>query len=542
MGDYYNGYLTQIFKDFTMQTTPAITPVVLLILDGFGHNEDVADNAIAQARTPNLDALKLAYPHTLINASEHHVGLPGGQMGNSEVGHLNMGAGRIVFQDFERINNSIASGEFFKNKALLQALQNLKANNKALHIFGLLSDGGVHSHIDHILTMLEMAASQGLQRVFVHAFLDGRDTPPISAAPYIAALEDKISALGVGKIASISGRFYSMDRDKRWERVAPAYHMIVNGSSEFTEATASEALHKAYTRKESDEFVKCTMIKTPLEAATRLEDGDAVVYMNFRSDRARQLTDAILNEHFDGFERERVPQLSGYFTLTQFDQKQKKATPIFAATSVPNTFGEYIQNLGLTQLRIAETEKYPHVTFFFNGGDETVFKGEDRIMVPSPKVATYDLQPEMSAFELTDQLVDAIKSKKYNAIICNYANCDMVGHTGNIQAAIKAVETLDDCVGRVVAAAQTTGAEVIITADHGNAEKMHDHDNNQLHTQHTTNLVPFIYVGRKATITKTSANIGALSDVAPTLLTMMGVPQPNEMTGKSLLSFGNSKL
>ena len=542
MGDYYNGYLTQIFKDFTMQTTPAITPVVLLILDGFGHNEDEADNAIAQARTPNLDALKLAHPHTLINASEHYVGLPNGQMGNSEVGHLNMGAGRIVFQDFERINNSIASGEFFKHAVLVKALQNLKANNKALHIFGLLSDGGVHSHIDHILTMLEMAAQQGLSKVYIHAFLDGRDTPPISAMPYIAALEDKIKALGVGKIASISGRFYSMDRDKRWERVAPAYNMIVNGEAEFVEATASEALHNAYARKESDEFVKCTVIKTPLETATRLEDGDAVVYMNFRSDRARQLTDAILNEHFDGFTRSRVPHLSAFFTLTQHDAKQLKATPIFAATSVPNTFGEYIQNLGLTQLRIAETEKYPHVTFFFNGGDETVFKGEDRIMVPSPKVATYDLQPEMSAFELTDQLVEAIKSKKYNAIICNYANCDMVGHTGNIQAAIKAVETLDDCVGRAVTAAQTTGAEVIITADHGNAEKMHDHDNDQLHTQHTTNLVPFIYVGRKATITKTSANIGALSDVAPTLLTMMGVPQPAEMTGKSLLSFGNSKL
>ena len=522
----------KFFKDFTMLITPVITPVVLLILDGFGHNEDAADNAIAQARTPNLDALKLACPHTLINASEHYVGLPDGQMGNSEVGHLNMGAGRIVFQDFERINNSIASGEFFKNKALLQALQNLKANNKALHIFGLLSDGGVHSHIDHILTMLEMAANQGLQRVLVHAFLDGRDTPPISAVPYIVALEDKIKALGVGKIASISGRFYSMDRDKRWERVAPAYNMIVNGVGEFTEATASEALHNAYARKESDEFVKCTVIKNSSEAATRLEDGDSVVYMNFRSDRARQLTDAILNEHFDGFLRERVPQLSGYFTLTQFDQKQKKATPIFAATSVPNTFGEYIQNLGLTQLRIAETEKYPHVTFFFNGGDETVFKGEDRIMVPSPKVATYDLQPEMSAFELTDQLVEAIKSKKYNAIICNYANCDMMGHTGNIQAAIKAVETLDDCVGRVVAAAQTTGAEVVITADHGNAEKMHDHDNDQLHTQHTTNLVPFIYVGRKAKL----ANSGALSDIAPTLLTMMGVPQPAEMTGKSLIT------
>jgi 2,3-bisphosphoglycerate-independent phosphoglycerate mutase len=514
-----------------MQTTP----VVLIILDGFGHNDDAADNAIAQANTPNLDALKRAHPHTLINASEHYVGLPDGQMGNSEVGHLNIGAGRVVFQDFERINNSIASGEFFKHAALVKALQNLKANNKALHIFGLLSDGGVHSHIDHILTMLTMAAQQGLQRVYIHAFLDGRDTPPISAVPYLAAVEDKIRALGVGKIASVSGRFYSMDRDKRWERVAPAYNMIVNGESEFVEASASEALHSAYARKESDEFVKCTVIRKPSEAATRLEDGDAVVYMNFRSDRARQLTDAILNENFDGFERSRVVQLSAYFTLTQHDANQAKATPIFAATNVPNTFGEYVANLGLTQLRIAETEKYPHVTFFFNGGIEAVFKGEDRMMVPSPKVATYDLQPEMSAFEVTDKLVAAIQSKKYNAIICNYANGDMVGHTGNIQAAIKAIETLDTCVGRVVSAAQSVGAEVIITADHGNAEQMHDADNNQMHTQHTTNLVPLIYVGRPAKV----ATTGALSDLAPTLLAMMGVAQPVEMTGKNLLTFSN---
>jgi len=510
-----------------------ITPVILLILDGFGYSDVVTDNAVAQSNTPNLDALNRKFPHMLINASEHYVGLPDGQMGNSEVGHLNIGAGRIVFQDFERINNSIASGEFFKHAALVKALQNLKANNKALHIFGLLSDGGVHSHIDHILSMLEMAAQQGLQRVYLHAFLDGRDTPPISAAPYIAALEDKIKALGIGKIASISGRFYSMDRDKRWERVAPAYNMIVNGIGEFTEATASEALHNAYARGEADEFVKCTVIHAPSEAATRLEDGDCVVYMNFRSDRARQLTDAILNDQFDGFARSRVPQLSGYFTLTQYDAKQTKATPIFAATRVPNTFGEYLQNMGLTQLRIAETEKYPHVTFFFNGGDETVFKGEDRIMVPSPKVATYDLQPEMSAPEVTDKLVAAIESKKYNAIICNYANGDMVGHTGNLQAAIKAIETLDVCVGRVVSAAQSVGAEVILTADHGNAEKMHDDINNQVHTQHTTNLVPLIYVGRQATL----ANTGALSDVAPTLLAMMGLPQPIEMTGKNLVKF-----
>ena len=528
---HYNVYLIRFFKQFNMQ----ITPVILLILDGFGHNDDIADNAIAQANTPNLDALKRSYPHTLINASEHYVGLPDGQMGNSEVGHLNIGAGRVVFQDFERINNSIASGEFFKHKELVQALQNLKANNKALHIFGLLSDGGVHSHIDHILTMLEMAAQQGLQRVYIHAFLDGRDTPPISAVPYLAAVEDKIKALGVGKIASVSGRFYSMDRDKRWERVAPAYNMIVNGEAEFVEATASEALHNAYARKESDEFVNCTVIKTPLEAAPRLEDGDAVVYMNFRSDRARQLTDAILNEKFDGFERSRVPQLSAFFTLTQHNVSQRKSTPIFAATSVPNTFGEYLQNLGLTQLRIAETEKYPHVTFFFNGGEETVFKGEERIMVPSPKVATYDLQPEMSAPEVTDKLIEAIESKKYNAIICNYANGDMVGHTGNIQAAIKAIETLDTCIGRVVFAAKSAGSEVIITADHGNAEQMHDHAANQAHTQHTVNLVPFIYVGRQATL----AENGALSDVAPTLLNMMGVPQPAEMTGKSLLTFNS---
>ena len=512
---------------------PKITNVVLLILDGFGHREAVEYNAIAQSKTPNLDMLKQKFPHTLINASEHYVGLPDGQMGNSEVGHLNIGAGRIVFQDFERINNSVSSGEFFKHASLVNALQNLKTNNKALHIFGLLSDGGVHSHIDHILAMLETAAQQGLNKVYIHAFLDGRDTPPISAAPYLAAVEDKITALGIGKIASVSGRFYSMDRDKRWERVAPAYNMIVNGEAEFVEATASEALHNAYARKESDEFVKCTVIRQPSEAPIRLEDGDAVVYMNFRSDRARQLTDALLNPNFNGFERNRVPQLSAYFTLTQHDVNQTKATPIFAATSVPNTFGEYLQNLGLTQLRIAETEKYPHVTFFFNGGEETVFKGEDRIMVASPKVATYDLQPEMSAPELTGKLVEAITKKTYNAIICNYANGDMVGHTGNIHAAIKAVEVLDTCIGRIVAAAQNVGAEVIITADHGNAEQMFDSDNNQVHTQHTTNLVPLIYVGRKAVL----ANTGALSDIAPTLLAMMGVPQPIEMTGKSLVSF-----
>jgi 2,3-bisphosphoglycerate-independent phosphoglycerate mutase len=509
------------------------TPVILLILDGFGYREARQDNAIALAKTPNLDKLYEHYPHTLINASEHYVGLPDGQMGNSEVGHLNIGAGRIVFQDFERINNSIASGEFFKHPALSPALTALKASGKALHILGLLSDGGVHSHQSHIDAMLEMAAQHGLEKVYVHAFLDGRDTPPISAAPYIERLEAKIRELGVGKIASISGRYYGMDRDKRWERVEPAYVMLTEGKADFVAGSAAEALQNAYARNENDEFVKCTVIHGTNEPALRMEDGDCVVFMNFRSDRARQMTDALLNPDFAGFTRHHVPKLSNYFTLTQYDAKQTRATPIFAPVSVNNTLGEYLQNHGLTQLRIAETEKYPHVTFFFNGGEETVFKGEDRILVPSPKVATYDLQPEMSAPEVTDKLVAAIESRKYDAIICNFANCDMVGHSGILEAAIKAVETLDSCIGRVVAAMQKIGGEVIITADHGNAELMRDYDNNQPHTQHTTNLVPLIYIGRKATLAKE----GALADISPTLLSMMGLPQPAEMTGKSLIKF-----
>lgn len=509
----------------------SIKPVILLILDGFGHSETREHNAVLQANTPNLDRLKATYPHSLINASEHYVGLPDGQMGNSEVGHLNIGAGRIVFQDFERINNSISSGEFFKLPALVNAMQALKASDKALHILGLLSDGGVHSYQPHIHALLEMAKQQGLSKVYVHAFLDGRDTPPKSAQPYLQALEDHLQQLGVGRVASVGGRFYGMDRDKRWERVAVAYELLVNGTAEYVATDSLTALQQAYARDESDEFVKCTAIRAADEAPVRMEDGDCLVFMNFRSDRARQLTDALLNQQFAGFERSRVPRFSHYFTLTQYDKNQTLAEPIFAPYTVPNTFGEYVSKLGLKQLRIAETEKYPHVTFFFNGGEETVFAGEDRILVPSPKVATYDLQPEMSAPEVTDKLVAAIESQQYQAVICNYANGDMVGHTGNLQAAIKAVETLDTCVGRIVAAAQKTGAEVIITADHGNAESMFDHTSAQAHTQHTTNLVPFIYVGRQAVI----RSGGALSDIAPTLLSLMGVAQPAEMTGQSLI-------
>ncbi len=511
------------------------TPVCLLILDGFGYREESADNAIAQAQKPNIDALWNSHPHTLINASEHYVGLPDGQMGNSEVGHLNIGAGRVVFQDFERINNSIATGEFYERAELKAALLGIKNSNKALHIFGLLSDGGVHSHQDHIHAMLEMAAKSGLTKIYLHAFLDGRDTPPISAAPYLAALEAKINTLGVGKIISINGRFYSMDRDKRWPRVEAAYALITEGLGEYIYTTAEEGLKAAYARGENDEFVKTTAIRDADEAPIHLEDGDLVVYMNFRSDRARQLTHAILSDEFDGFHRRHVPKLAGYFTLTMFDKKETKSTVIFPPSTIKNTFGEYLSNLGLTQLRIAETEKYPHVTFFFNGGEETVFAGEDRILVPSPPVTTYDLQPEMSAFELTEKLEEAISSRQYNAIVCNYANGDMVGHTGSLPAAIKAIETLDNCVGRIVKAMQNIGGEVIITADHGNAEVMFDKINNQPHTQHTTNKVPLIYIGRE---TKLAEN-GALSDLAPTLLNMMGLKQPAEMTGKSLISFSD---
>lgn len=509
-----------------------ITPVVLLILDGFGYREDITDNAIAQAHKPNWDKLWQQYPHTLINASENFVGLPFGQMGNSEVGHLNIGAGRIVFQEFERINNAIKTGEFNQNSVLLEAVSKAKNADKALHIFGLISDGGVHSHQDHIYAMIKMAAKQGLSKIYVHAFLDGRDTPPVSARPYLQALEDQIQKIGVGKIASICGRYYAMDRDKRWERVEQAYTLLTEGKGEFTASSALEGLEAAYTRGENDEFVKATSIISEGEPPVLVDDGDVILFMNFRSDRARQMTTCFLDKSFEGFKRNRLPKLGGYYTLTMYDKNEVNAKAVFPPKEIHNTFGEYVANQGLKQLRIAETEKYPHVTFFFNGGEEKVFAGESRTLVPSPKVATYDLQPEMSAFELTDKLEAAILSQEYAAIVCNYANCDMVGHTGILSAAIKAVETLDACIGRLVTAAQRVGAEIIITADHGNVEMMQDIHNNQPHTQHTTNLVPLLYIGRDAEMAIT----GALSDIAPSLLQIMGLPQPAEMTGHSLVS------
>ena len=513
------------------QTAPAITPVLLLILDGFGYREEADFNAIAQARKPNWDRLWREYPHTLIKTSSLDVGLPHGQMGNSEVGHLNIGAGRVVYQDLTKVDLAIADGSFFGNPALVQAVRDAQQNNAALHIMGLLSPGGVHSHEAHIHAMLELAARAGLKNIFLHAFLDGRDTPPRSAAQSLQALQDKCTQLGAGCIASLVGRYFVMDRDNRWERVQVAYDMLTQGVAPFTAADALAGLEAAYARGENDEFVQATVIGEP----ALMQDGDAVVFMNFRADRAREITRALTEEKFDGFARARFPRLANFTSLSSYGEDFHLPCA-YTTDTIHNGIGEYLSNLGLKQLRIAETEKYAHVTYFMNGGKEQPYPGEDRILVQSPKVATYDLQPEMSAFEVTDKLVAAIRAKQYQAILCNYANGDMVGHSGIMEAAVKAVETLDICIGRVVEAMLEIGGEVIITADHGNAEQMLDRNTHQAHTAHTLNLVPFLYVGRKAVIA--AAGTGALRDVAPTLLAMMGLPQPPEMTGSSLLHFG----
>jgi 2,3-bisphosphoglycerate-independent phosphoglycerate mutase len=506
-----------------------VTPVLLLILDGFGYRESSDFNAILAARKPNWDALWREYPHTLIEASEKHVGLPSGQMGNSEVGHLNIGAGRVVYQDLSRVDVAIEDGSFFANPALSDAVSQAKNRNSTLHIMGLLSPGGVHSHENHIFAMLEMAARAGLRKVNLHAFLDGRDTPPKSAAQSLQLLQSKCDALGVGKIASITGRFFAMDRDNRWERVQPAYELLTQGRAEFTAADALNGLEQAYARGESDEFVKPTAIVAGGES-NAMQDGDVAVFMNFRADRAREITRALTDEAFTSFQRAYFPKLASFVTLSSYGEDFHLPCA-YPPVSIHNGFGEYISNLGLRQLRIAETEKYAHVTYFFNGGREQPYPGEDRILVPSPKVATYDLKPEMSAFEVTDKLEAAILSRQYHAIVCNYANGDMVGHSGNMEAATRAIEALDICIGRIVTAMRSIGGEVIITADHGNAEQMLDRATQQAHTAHTLNPVPFLYIGRKARL----ADDGALRDLAPSLLTMMGLPQPAEMTGRSLI-------
>ncbi len=511
-----------------------VTPVLLIILDGFGHREECDFNAICQARKPHWNFLWAKYPHTMIDASEEWVGLPDDQMGNSEVGHMNIGAGRVVYQDYTRIEKAIETGKFFDNPVLARAVATARKPGRALHVLGLLSPGGVHSHESQIQAMVEMAARGGVTDIRVHALLDGRDTPPRSAEASLAAMEAKFRQLGAGAIVSICGRYYAMDRDQRWERVEPAYRLVTEGRAEFRAASAVEGLHAAYARGETDEFVKPTAIVPAggsLDRPARMSEGDAAVFMNFRSDRAREMTAALTSPQFNGFARGHAPGLGYFCTLTSYGEDFSHLPAAYAPQSVANGFGEYVSGLGLKQLRIAETEKYAHVTYFFNGGNEAPYPGEDRVMVPSPRVATYDLKPEMSAFEVTDRLVAAVRERRYDAIVCNYANADMVGHTGNLPAAVRAIEVLDECIGKVVAAMRECGGEVLITSDHGNAETMLDTTTRQAHTAHTLNLVPLIYVGRSAGI----AGRGALQDVAPTLLAMMGLSQPPEMTGTSLI-------
>jgi len=502
-------------------------PLALIIMDGWGYSEDPKYNAILAANTPVWDKLWLNYPHTLIDASGENVGLPGNQMGNSEVGHLNIGAGRVVYQELTRITLDIKQGPFFDNAALTTAVDKAKAGGKAVHIFGLLSPGGVHSHEDHLHAMVELAVKRGVEKVYMHAFLDGRDMPPRSAQASIDAFEAKFAEIGGGQFATLIGRYYAMDRDQRWDRVEKAYSLITEGNGEFNAATASDALKMAYDRDENDEFVQPTTIGSD---SIKVEDGDAIVFMNFRSDRARQLTTSFIDPAFDGFERPRDIKLADFVTLTEY--KKDFDVPIaYPATKLENIFGEYISEKGLTQLRIAETEKYAHVTFFFNGGTDTPYEGEDRILVSSPDVATYDLQPEMSAEEVTDKLVESIESEKYDVIICNFANADMVGHSGNYNAAVSAIEALDSSLGRVWSALKSVGGEMLVTADHGNAELMKNETTGQAHTAHTSNLVPLIYAGRDGKCLES----GSLSNIAPTMLNLMDLPIPEEMTKQVLV-------
>ena len=500
-------------------------PLVLVIMDGWGYSTKQEHTAVAAAKTPNLDRLARDYTSTLISGSGLDVGLPDGQMGNSEVGHVNIGAGRIVYQELTRISKDIQDGDFFQNVELGKAVDAAVTKGKAVHIMGLMSPGGVHSHEEHIMGMIEMAAKRGAEKIYFHAFLDGRDVPPRSAQSSIEQFDALFARLGKGRFASMIGRYFAMDRDNRWDRVQQAYDLMTQGKGEFTADNATDALAAAYARDENDEFVKATRIGD----AAPMEDGDALIFMNFRADRAREITRAFVNADFDGFARKKVVNVD-FVMLTEYAADIKTAVA-YPPASLVNTFGEWMAKNDKTQLRISETEKYAHVTFFFNGGVEESFKGEDRILINSPKVATYDLQPEMSSAELTEKLVAAIKSGKYDTIICNYPNGDMVGHTGVMEAAVKAVEALDHCVEEVAKAVESVGGQLLITADHGNAEQMRDPATGQAHTAHTNLPVPLIYVGDKNV--KAVAG-GKLSDIAPTMLSLMGMEIPQEMTGKPL--------
>lgn len=512
------------------KTTGNKATTMLIVLDGFGHSDATEDNAIAAANTPNWDSFKATRPHTLISSSGLDVGLPDGQMGNSEVGHMSLGAGRVIYQDFTRINLAIEQDEFQQNPALTKTLRQLQDNNGALHVMGLLSPGGVHSHEDQIFAMLRMAGAAGLSKIYLHGFLDGRDTPPRSAAASLEAAEAVFAEIGAGQVATICGRYFAMDRDNRWDRVERAYNLLVRGEAPFHAKSSADALQQAYERDENDEFVQPTAIHNFESPPISMADGDAVVFMNFRADRAREISRAILHKDFDGFERRSQVELSDFVMLTHYADDIKTSCA-FAPASLHNTFGQYVADQGMTQLRIAETEKYAHVTFFFSGGREQPFTGEERILVASPDVATYDLKPEMSAVEVTDKLIEAIHSGDFDTIVCNYANGDMVGHTGVFDAAVKAVETLDICLGRLAEALAATGGQMLVTADHGNVEQMLDHTTGQAHTAHTCEPVPLVYVGPKQL--SLSAG-GTLTDIAPTVLHLMGCAVPSEMTGTSL--------
>ena len=498
------------------------TPTTLIIMDGFGLAPAAADNAVSLANTPVLDKLFKEYAHTTLSASGLDVGLPAGQMGNSEVGHTNIGGGRVVFQDLPRISRAIEDGSFFKNEAYNKAMDDCLKNDSSLHLYGLLSDGGVHSHIEHLFALLQMAKDKGLIKVYVHCFLDGRDVSPTSGKGFVQELQDKCAQLGVGRIATVMGRYYAMDRDKRWERVQMAYDAMVYGEGHHSSDPVA-AVAESYANGVTDEFVEPVVI----DPDGTISDNDSIIFFNYRPDRAREITRAIVDPDFDGFAREFFP--TTYVCNTEYDASMPNVLVAWPRIAVKNGLGEYLSSMGMTQLRIAETEKYAHVTFFFNGGVEKQYPGEDRVLVPSPKVATYDLQPEMSAVEVCDKCVERIESGAYDVIILNFANCDMVGHTGVLEAAVKAVETVDTCVGRVVDATLKMGGIAMVTADHGNAEDMKQPDGSPM-TAHTTNLVPFILCGAG-----TELRPGRLADIAPTILDVMGLACPEEMDGKTLI-------
>ena len=506
-------------------------PVMLMILDGFGINEKEDGNAVKLANTPNIDKLMKKYQTTKIYTSGLKVGLPDGQMGNSEVGHTNIGAGRIVYQELTKITKSIEDGDFFAIPEFIAAIDNCKKHNSKLHILGLVSDGGVHSHIRHLYGLLEMAKRRDFEDVYVHCFLDGRDTPPASGESYILKLQDKMKEKGIGKIATISGRFYAMDRDKRWQRIEKCYNAMVKGEGNKA-SSAIKAIEDSYQKEVFDEFVEPTVICNGENPIAKIEENDSVIFFNFRPDRAREITRAIVDKDFKEFETK--PMDLYYVCFTNYDETMPNVQIAFKKELLKNTFGEVVSKAGFTQLRIAETEKYAHVTFFFNGGEEKQYEGEDRILVPSPKVETYDLKPEMSAYEVTDKVVEALNADKYDVIILNFANTDMVGHTGSLPAAIKAVETVDECVGKIAKIIEEKKGNLIITADHGNADQMIDYKTGEPHTAHTTNPVPIILVTDNKELKL--KNDGKLADLAPTMLELMGIEKPAEMTGESLLT------